>query len=69
MEKGSLRESVTWLNNLVTEMSLSISPNVGQMSLGRSLGRKLSNLAYSHGSLKFLSSFNYKKMWFLEFEN
>ena len=36
--------------------------------LGRSMGRKLSNMAYSHGSLKFLSSFNYKNLRFLELE-
>ena len=40
----------------------------GEMSLGRSMGRKLSNMAYSHGSLKFLSSFNNENLRFLESE-
>ena len=41
---------------------------MGEMSLRRSMGRKLSNKTYSHGSLKFPSSFNYKNSRFLEFE-
>ena len=39
-----------------------------EMSFGLSMGRKLSNMAYSHGSPKFLSSLNYKNLLFLEFE-
>ena len=41
---------------------------MGEMYLGRSMGRKLSNMAYFHGSLEFFSSFNYKNLRFLEFE-
>ena len=40
---------------------------MGEMSLGRSMGRQLSNMAYFHGSLEFFS-FNFKNLRFLEFE-
>ena len=37
-------------------------------SIGHSIGCKLSNMAYSHSSLKFLSFFSYKNSRFLEFK-